>query len=84
MAKVAANNTPLVDIEKELIDTPIRSLDLSAETWIALRRSGFETVGDVLDVLTHDEEAVMSIRKFSKTLDELRDKMREKGFLNDD
>ena len=42
------------------------------------------TVGDVLELLEKGDQAVMSIRNFGeKSLDELRDKMREKGFLKD-
>jgi DNA-directed RNA polymerase subunit alpha len=40
------------------------------------------TVGDVIELLGKGEEAVMSIRNFGeKSLDELREKMQEKGFL---
>lgn len=97
MQKMAANNAPLVDIEKELTDTqiediekeladtPIEALDLSTRTWYALRRSGITTVEDVLALLGGDENAVMSIRNFrEKSLGDLRDKMREKGFMTDE
>ena len=48
----------------------------------SLKRTGVTTVGDVLDLLEKGDEAVMSIRNFGeKSLDELRDKMMEKGFL---
>ena len=40
------------------------------------------TVGDVLELLEKGDEAVMSIRNFGeKSLDELRLKMSEKGFM---
>jgi len=39
----------------------------------------------VLDLLDKGDEAVMSIRNFGeKSLDELRQKMSEKGFLQDE
>ena len=39
---------------------------------------------DVLDLLEKGETAVMSIRNFGeKSLDELRQKMQEKGFMKD-
>jgi DNA-directed RNA polymerase subunit alpha len=39
----------------------------------------------VLDLLEKGETAVMSIRNFGeKSLDELRQKMREKGYLKDE
>jgi len=50
-----------------------------------LKRTGITTVGDVLELLDKGEEAVMSIRNFGeKSLDELRQKMQEKGFLQDE
>jgi DNA-directed RNA polymerase subunit alpha len=50
-----------------------------------LKRTGITNVGDVLELLEKGEEAVMSIRNFGeKSLDELRDKMKEKGFMQDD
>jgi DNA-directed RNA polymerase subunit alpha len=41
-------------------------------------------VGEVLELLDKGEEAIMSIRNFEKSLDELRDKMREKDYLEDE
>jgi len=42
-------------------------------------------VGEVLELLEKGDEAVMSIRNFGeKSLDELRQKMREKGYLRDE
>jgi len=39
----------------------------------------------VLELLDKGDEAVMSIRNFGeKSLDELRDKMKEKGFMQDE
>lgn len=84
MQKAAANNAPLVDLEKELSETPVEALDLSFRVWNVLRRSGIKTVGDVLNLLEKSESAVLSLRNFREgSLDELRQMMREKGFLND-
>lgn len=48
----------------------------------SLKRTGITTVGDVLELLEKGNDAVMSIRNFGeKSLEELRQKMREKGFL---
>jgi DNA-directed RNA polymerase subunit alpha len=50
-----------------------------------LKRTGITTVGDVLELLDKGDQAVMSIRNFGeKSLDELRQKMREKGYLKDE
>ena len=72
-------------ITSELADTPVEALDLSVRVFNSLKRTGITTVGDVLDLLEKGETAVMSIRNFGdKSLDELRQKMREKGYLKDD
>ena len=85
---------PLLGIEREIsgsrltseaAETPIENLDLSVRVFNSLKRTGITTVGDVLDLLEKGEEAVMSIRNFGeKSLDELRQKMQEKGFLHEE
>lgn len=89
-----SEETLLMGIEKELTgshltseaaETPIENLDLSVRVFNSLKRTGITTVGDVLELLDKGEEAVMSIRNFGeKSLDELREKMQEKGFLQDE
>jgi len=89
-----SEETLMIAIEKELTgshltseaaETPIENLDLSVRVFNSLKRTGITNVGDVLELLNKGEEAVMSIRNFGeKSLDELRDKMREKGFLQDE
>jgi DNA-directed RNA polymerase subunit alpha len=85
----------MMEIEKETVansrltseaaETPIENLDLSVRVFNSLKRTGITTVGDVLELLEKGDEAVMSIRNFGeKSLDELRQKMQEKGFLHDD
>ena len=86
--------TVLLGIEKEITgshltseaaETPIENLDLSVRVFNSLKRTGVKTVGDVLELLEKGDEAVMSIRNFGeKSLDELRDKMLEKGFMQDE
>jgi DNA-directed RNA polymerase subunit alpha len=84
----------VVGVEKEVVgshltseaaETPIENLDLSVRVFNSLKRTGITTVGDVLELLEKGDEAVMSIRNFGeKSLEELRQKMHEKGFLRDD
>lgn len=84
----------MLGVEKEVVgsrltseaaETPIENLDLSVRVFNSLKRTGITTVGDVLELLEKGDEAVMSIRNFGeKSLDELRQKMQEKGFLHDD
>jgi DNA-directed RNA polymerase subunit alpha len=72
-------------LTSEMIETPIENLDLSVRVFNSLKRTGITTVGEVLELLEKGEEAVMSIRNFGeKSLDELRQKMREKGYLKDE
>lgn len=72
-------------LTSEMIETPIENLDLSVRVFNSLKRTGITTVGEVLELLEKGDEAVMSIRNFGeKSLDELRQKMREKGYLRDE
>jgi DNA-directed RNA polymerase subunit alpha len=69
-------------LTSEAAEMPIENLDLSVRVFNSLKRTGITTVGDVLELLEKGDEAVMSIRNFGeKSLDELRLKMQEKGFL---
>jgi DNA-directed RNA polymerase subunit alpha len=68
----------------ELYDKPIEELDLSVRVFNSLKRTGITTVGDVLDMLQRGPDAMLAIRNFGeKSLDELVDKLREKGYLPD-
>jgi DNA-directed RNA polymerase subunit alpha len=76
---------PGARLASELAETPVEALDLSVRVFNSLKRTGITTVGDVLDLLEKGDTAVMSIRNFGeKSLDELRQKMIEKGFLKDE
>ncbi len=72
-------------LTSEMIETPIENLDLSVRVFNSLKRTGITTVGEVLELLEKGDEAVMSIRNFGeKSLEELRQKMHEKGYLRDE
>jgi DNA-directed RNA polymerase subunit alpha len=72
-------------LTSEVAETPVEALDLSVRVFNSLKRTGITTVGDVLELLEKGDQAVMSIRNFGeKSLDELRQKMREKGYLKDE
>jgi DNA-directed RNA polymerase subunit alpha len=72
-------------LTSEVAETPVESLDLSVRVFNSLKRTGITTVGDVLELLEKGDQAVMSIRNFGeKSLEELRTKMREKGYLKDE
>jgi DNA-directed RNA polymerase subunit alpha len=72
-------------LTSEVYDTPIENLDLSVRVFNSLKRAGITTVGEVLELLEKGEDAIMSIRNFGeKSLDELMEKMGEKGYLEDE
>jgi DNA-directed RNA polymerase subunit alpha len=72
-------------VSSEIYETPIEQLDLSVRVFNSLKRTGITTVGEVLDMLGKGEDAMLSIRNFGdKSLEELRDKLREKGYLKDE
>jgi DNA-directed RNA polymerase subunit alpha len=69
----------------QLYDKLIEELDLSVRVFNSLKRTGITTIGDVLDMLERGQDAMLAIRNFGeKSLDELVDKLREKGYLPDE
>jgi len=82
---LAKETTTVPRLSSEQAETPVEALDLSVRVFNSLKRTGITTVGDVLELLEKGDQAVMSIRNFGeKSLEELRQKMREKGFLKDE
>lgn len=72
-------------IPQEIYDTPIEQLDLSVRVFNSLKRTGITNVGEVLEMLSRGEDAMLTIRNFgAKSFTELQDKLREKGFLKDE
>jgi DNA-directed RNA polymerase subunit alpha len=85
LAAITVETSEEDHLTSEMIETPIENLDLSVRVFNSLKRTGITTVGEVLELLEKGEEAVMSIRNFGeKSLDELRLKMRDKGYLRDE
>lgn len=63
-------------------NTPIEELNLSVRAYNCLKRSGLMTVGQVLE---KSEEELLGLRNFGrKSYDELREKLIEMGFIDDD
>ncbi len=72
-------------IPNEYYDTPIEQLDLSVRVFNSLKRTGITKVGEMLEMLDRGEETMLAIRNFGeKSLDELKDQLRAKGFLEDE
>jgi DNA-directed RNA polymerase subunit alpha len=63
-------------------NTPIEDLNLSVRAYNCLKRSGLMTVGQVLE---KSEDELLGLRNFGrKSYDELREKLIEMGFIEDD
>jgi DNA-directed RNA polymerase subunit alpha len=78
----AATREEAPRVASEMFDTPIENLDLSVRVFNSLKRTGITTVGEVLEMLDKGPEAMLSIRNFGeKSLDELKERLREKGYL---
>jgi DNA-directed RNA polymerase subunit alpha len=72
-------------INNEAAEMPIENLDLTVRVFYSLKRTGITTVADVLELLDKGEEAILAIRNFGeKSLVELREKLVEKGFLDEE
>ncbi len=73
------------DHRSGLYEKPIEELDLSVRVFNSLKRTGITTIGDVLDMLDRGPDAMLAIRNFGeKSLDELVEKLKYKGYLHDD
>jgi len=82
---VAATEEEPVHTASETYETPIENLDLSVRVFNSLKRTGITNVGEVLDMLEKGPDAMLSIRNFGeKSLDELKDQLKEKGYLDDE
>jgi len=65
-------------------ETPIEELDLTVRAHNCLKRAGITQVGEVLEKLRKGEDEILAIRNFGqKSLEELMEKLRQKGFLDE-
>lgn len=63
---------------------PIEELELTVRAYNCLKRAGIAKVGEILTRLGKGEEEMLSIRNFGrKSLDELLEKLRAKGYLHE-
>ncbi len=68
-------------IPERVAETNIEDLDLTVRAFNCLKRAGITKVGEVLEKLDRDEDELLSIRNFGqKSLDELKEKLKAKGF----
>jgi DNA-directed RNA polymerase subunit alpha len=76
---------PEENARPELYDMPIETLDLSVRVFNSLKRTGITNVGEVLEMLERGQDAMLAIRNFGeKSLNELKDKLKEKGYPVED
>ena len=65
--------------QNRLMDTPIEELDLSVRAFNCLKANEIQTVGQLLQ---KREEELLALRNFGrKSLDEIKEKLVEKGFI---
>jgi DNA-directed RNA polymerase subunit alpha len=65
--------------QNQLMNTPIEELDLSVRAFNCLKANEIQTVGQLLQ---KREEELLSLRNFGrKSLDEIKEKLVEKGFI---
>jgi DNA-directed RNA polymerase subunit alpha len=68
-------------IPERIADANIEDLDLSVRAFNCLKRAGITKVGEIIERLDRDEEELLAIRNFGqKSLEELKEKLEEKGF----
>ena len=78
--EVPEEETPAAKIQ----DTPIEELELTVRAYNCLKRAGITQVGEILEKLRKGPDEILAIRNFGqKSLDELIDKLEEKGLLGD-
>ncbi len=70
-------------IPDRIYETPIEDLELTVRAYNCLKRAGITRVGEILERLEQGEEEILAIRNFGrKSLDELVDRLEQKGYLD--
>ncbi len=70
-------------IPSKVYETPIEDLELTVRAYNCLKRAGITQVGEILEKLKKGEDEILAIRNFGqKSLDELMDRLKEKGYLD--
>jgi DNA-directed RNA polymerase subunit alpha len=70
-------------IPSKVYETPIEDLELTVRAYNCLKRAGITQVGEILEKLKKGEDEILAIRNFGqKSLDELMERLEEKGYLD--
>lgn len=68
-------------IPSRIYETPIEELELSVRAYNCLKRAGITKVGEILEKMAKSDDEILAIRNFGKkSLAELKERMRAKGF----
>jgi DNA-directed RNA polymerase subunit alpha len=68
-------------IPSHIYERPIEDLELSVRAYNCLKRAGITQVGEILEKMAKGDDEILAIRNFGKkSLAELKEKMRVKGF----
>jgi len=70
-------------IPSKVKEMPIEELELTVRAYNCLKRAGITQVGEILEKLKKGQDEILAIRNFGqKSLDELMEKLEEKGYLD--
>ena len=70
-------------VPSRIYEVPVEDLELTVRAYNCLKRAGITKVGEVLEKLQRGEEEILAIRNFGrKSLNELVEKLDEKGYLS--
>jgi len=68
-------------IPERIAEANIEDLDLSVRAFNCLKRAGITKVGEIIEKLERDQDELLAIRNFGqKSLDELKENLRQKGY----
>ncbi len=71
------------EIPSKVKEMPIEDLELTVRAYNCLKRAGITQVGEILEKLKKGQDEILAIRNFGqKSLDELMEKLEEKGYLS--
>jgi DNA-directed RNA polymerase subunit alpha len=74
---------PPLGVAGQYYDVKIEDLELTMRAYNCLKRAGFTNVGELLERLERGANEMLAIRNFGqKSLQELVEKLREKGYLS--
>ena len=70
-------------IPSRVAEAPIEELELTVRAYNCLKRAGITRIGEILKRMEKGEDEMLAIRNFGKkSLDELVEKLGEKGYMN--